>query len=41
MMNKQQIFESLGLEDSNSGVFAGAWLDGAGGDLPVTNPANG
>ena len=41
MMNKQQIFESLGLKEHNSDVFAGAWLDGAGGDLPVTNPADG
>ena len=40
-MNKQQIFNSLGLTDSNSGVFGGAWLDGAGGDLPVTNPSTG
>jgi aldehyde dehydrogenase (NAD+) len=41
MMNKQEIFDSLGLDDDNSGVFAGAWLEGTGGDLPVTNPANG
>ncbi|MGZ5385613.1 MAG: aldehyde dehydrogenase family protein, partial [Acidimicrobiia bacterium] len=40
-MNKQEIFESLGLDDKNSGVFAGSWLEGTGGDLPVTNPANG
>src|SRR5687768_16177816 len=41
MMNQQQIFESLGLNEHNSGVFAGTWLDGAGDDLAVTNPANG
>ena len=40
-MNTQQIFASLGLTERNSGVFAGDWLEGAGGDLPVTNPANG
>ena len=40
-MNKEQIFESLGLGDQNSGVFAGEWLEGGGGDLPVTNPASG
>ena len=40
-MNKQEIFESLGLDDRNSGVFAGSWLDGTGGDLPVANPATG
>jgi aldehyde dehydrogenase (NAD+) len=40
-MNKQEIFESLGLEDTNPGVFAGSWLKGTGGDLPVTNPATG
>jgi aldehyde dehydrogenase (NAD+) len=41
MMNKQEILESLGLDDRNSGVFAGSWLEGTGGDLPVTNPATG
>jgi aldehyde dehydrogenase (NAD+) len=40
-MNKQQIFESLGLKDHNPGVFAGSWLDGAGGELSVVNPASG
>jgi aldehyde dehydrogenase (NAD+) len=40
-MDQEQIFESLGLGDQNSGVFAGAWLEGGGGDLPVTNPATG
>ena len=40
-MNQQQIFTSLGLSDHNSGVFAGEWLEGAGGELPVINPANG
>jgi aldehyde dehydrogenase (NAD+) len=40
-MNKQEIFGSLGLADRNSGVFAGSWLEGTGGDLPVTNPATG
>ena len=41
MMNKQQIFNSLGLDRHNSGVFAGTWLEGTGGDLPVTNPSTG
>jgi aldehyde dehydrogenase (NAD+) len=40
-MKKQEIFESLGLGENNSGVFAGSWLEGTGGDLPVTNPATG
>ena len=26
-MNKQEIFDALGLGDQNSGVFAGEWLD--------------
>ena len=41
MMNKQEIFGPLGLDEHNSGVFAGSWLEGTGGDLPVTNPASG
>ena len=40
-MNKQQIFSALGLTDQNSGVFAGTWLEGTGGELRVTNPSNG
>ncbi len=37
-MTRDEIFRSLGLSDSNSGVYAGEWLDGAGGDLASENP---
>jgi aldehyde dehydrogenase (NAD+) len=40
-MDQQQILTSLGLEDVNSGVFAGRWLAGSGGELGVVNPATG
>ena len=37
-MNRDEIFGRLGLSDTNSGVFAGQWLDGSGGDLVSENP---
>jgi aldehyde dehydrogenase (NAD+) len=40
-MNKQQIFDSLGIEEHNSGVYAGEWLDATGETIDVTNPATG
>ncbi len=40
-MNKAEIFEALGLEDHNSGVFAGEWLEPAGDTIEVHNPASG
>ncbi len=33
--------KELGIEDSNSGVYAGRWLAGGGGDLASINPATG
>ena len=33
--------KELGIEDSNSGVYAGRWLAGGGGDLESINPATG
>ncbi len=40
-MNRKDVFDRLGLEDHNSGVFAGAWLDGHGGSVEVINPTTG
>jgi aldehyde dehydrogenase (NAD+) len=40
-MDKQQIFDALGLAATNSGVYAGEWLEASGEPLPVTNPATG
>jgi aldehyde dehydrogenase (NAD+) len=40
-MNASEILGSLGIGRSTSGVFAGAWLKGEGGELPVINPATG
>ncbi|MBU1225942.1 MAG: aldehyde dehydrogenase family protein [Actinobacteria bacterium] len=38
-MQRDEIFSALGLEDVNSGAFAGGWLDGSGPELTVENPA--
>ena len=38
-MNRDEIFGQLGLTDANSGVFAGEWLAGSGGDLTSENPS--
>ena len=40
-MTKQEIFEALGLEEHNSGVFAGEWLEPGGDTIEVINPTNG
>ncbi|MEE9178782.1 MAG: aldehyde dehydrogenase family protein [Acidimicrobiia bacterium] len=40
-MTIQEIFESLGLESHNSGVFAGEWLEAGGEPVDVINPATG
>ena len=32
-MNRDQIFAALGLEDSNSGAYAGGWLDPTGSQI--------
>ncbi len=40
-MNKQQIFEQLGLAEHNSGVYAGGWLDATGETIDVINPTTG
>jgi aldehyde dehydrogenase (NAD+) len=37
----RQILARLGLDEVNSGVFAGRWLAGNGGELAVLNPATG
>ncbi|CAN5834081.1 aldehyde dehydrogenase family protein [soil metagenome] len=38
-MNKAEVFEQLQLDERNPGVFAGRWLEGTDGELPVHNPA--
>jgi len=40
-MTTQEIFESLGVESHNSGVFAGEWLEAGGETVDVINPATG
>lgn len=40
-MNRDQIFSSLGLDDHNSGVFAGEWLAGRGETVEVVDPTSG
>ena len=41
-MNQADIFEALGLEDHNSGVFAaGEWLEANGETIEVLNPTTG
>jgi len=38
-MTRDEIFGALGLEEVNSGAYAGEWLDPSGPDLAVQNPA--
>ena len=38
-MSKAEIFEKLGLSDTNSGAFAGRWLEATGETIEVINPA--
>jgi len=40
-MDKAEVFALLGLTESNSGVYAGEWLPGAGRDIESINPATG
>ncbi len=40
-MQRDDIFEALGLDDMHTGVFAGTWLDAGGDTLEVENPATG
>jgi aldehyde dehydrogenase (NAD+) len=40
-MNQQEVFESLGIESHNSGVYAGEWLEATGETVDVINPATG
>ena len=40
-MNKTEVFARLGISASNSGVFAGEWLPGAGREIESINPASG
>ena len=40
-MNKTEVFAQLGLKESNSGVYAGGWLPGAGREIESINPASG
>jgi aldehyde dehydrogenase (NAD+) len=40
-MNQQEVFDSLGIESHNSGVYAGEWLDATGETVDVVNPSTG
>ncbi|MCZ6738104.1 MAG: aldehyde dehydrogenase family protein, partial [Actinobacteria bacterium] len=40
-MTTEEIFATLGLESSNSGVFAGEWLEAGGETVDVINPTTG
>jgi L-aminoadipate-semialdehyde dehydrogenase len=40
-MTTREIFETLGLESHNSGVFAGEWLEAGGETIDVINPTTG
>jgi aldehyde dehydrogenase (NAD+) len=40
-MTSEQVFEALGIESHNSGVFAGEWLDATGDTIDVINPTTG
>jgi aldehyde dehydrogenase (NAD+) len=40
-MTTEEIFATLGLESSNSGVFAGEWLQAGGETVDVINPTTG
>ncbi|MFV1961174.1 MAG: aldehyde dehydrogenase family protein [Acidimicrobiia bacterium] len=40
-MTAEEIFETLGLESHNSGVFAGEWLEANGEAIGVINPTSG
>ncbi len=40
-MNRDQIFAALDLNDTNSGVYAGSWMEASGEPIVSFNPANG
>ncbi|MEX2134074.1 MAG: aldehyde dehydrogenase family protein, partial [Acidimicrobiia bacterium] len=40
-ITKEQVFESLGLAEHNSGVYAGGWLEATGESIEVVNPSSG
>jgi aldehyde dehydrogenase (NAD+) len=40
-MTQQEIFDTLGIDSHNSGVYAGEWLDAAGETIDVLNPSTG
>ncbi|HZD22077.1 MAG TPA: aldehyde dehydrogenase family protein, partial [Acidimicrobiia bacterium] len=40
-MNTDEIFEKLGIQSDNSGVFAAGWLAATGDTIDVVNPATG
>jgi aldehyde dehydrogenase (NAD+) len=40
-MSPQEVFDSLGIQPHNSGVYAGGWLEAGGETVDVTNPATG
>jgi aldehyde dehydrogenase (NAD+) len=40
-MNREEVFEALGITEHNSGVFAGKWLEPTGETIDVINPAIG
>ena len=39
-MTTQEIFDSLGLGETNSGVFAGTWMEATGDTIEVVNPTS-
>ena len=40
-MNKSDIFTALGIEEENSGVYAGGWREATGETIDVVNPTTG
>jgi aldehyde dehydrogenase (NAD+) len=38
-MTRDEIFDSLGLSNTNSGVYAGGWIEGNGAELTSINPS--
>jgi len=40
-MTPEVVFAALGLSETNSGVFAGEWLDATGDSIDVVNPTTG
>lgn len=40
-MTPAQVFESLGIDPTNSGVYAGGWIKATGAEVEVPNPTTG